>query len=172
MWNPYSPCEGCPFIQSLNPLDIHLKYFKNSSDIQISGYPPYGGYGHFLEKPNMHFIISDNSFTTRRIEIQYFVDKQLNKMLNFSFQSIKLSVLKINTISFWRKPITISFWNFMLFLYFFFSLYYQTGRRLVFRSCPPQTRKREDVTHEKQDKEEEELKYFFTWRNCRLIVNN
>jgi len=38
----------------------------------------------------------------------------------------------------------------------------KTGRRLVFRSCPPQTRKREDVTHEKQDKEEEELKYFFT----------
>lgn len=38
----------------------------------------------------------------------------------------------------------------------------KTGRRLVFRSCPPQTRKREDITHEKQDKEEEELKYFFT----------
>ncbi|XP_066912759.1 cilia- and flagella-associated protein 100-like [Clytia hemisphaerica] len=38
----------------------------------------------------------------------------------------------------------------------------KTGRRLVFRSCPPQTRKREDVTHEKHDKEEEELKYFFT----------
>jgi len=38
----------------------------------------------------------------------------------------------------------------------------KTGRRLVFRSCPPQTRKREDVTQEKHDKEEEELKYFFT----------
>lgn len=38
----------------------------------------------------------------------------------------------------------------------------KTGRRLVFRSCPPQTRRREDVTQEKNDKEEEELKYFFT----------
>lgn len=38
----------------------------------------------------------------------------------------------------------------------------KTGRRLVFRSCPPQTRKREDPTHEKQDKEEDDLKYFFT----------
>lgn len=38
----------------------------------------------------------------------------------------------------------------------------KTGRRLVFRSCPPQTHKREDDSAEKQDKEEEELKYFFT----------
>jgi len=38
----------------------------------------------------------------------------------------------------------------------------KTGRRLVFRSCPPQTHKREDDSTEKQDKEEEELKYFFT----------
>ncbi|XP_057297161.1 cilia- and flagella-associated protein 100-like [Hydractinia symbiolongicarpus] len=38
----------------------------------------------------------------------------------------------------------------------------KTGRRLVFRSCPPQTRRREDDTQEKNDKEDEELKYFFT----------
>lgn len=38
----------------------------------------------------------------------------------------------------------------------------KTGRRLVFRSCPPQTRKRENQDDLKQDKEEEELKYFFT----------
>jgi len=38
----------------------------------------------------------------------------------------------------------------------------KTGRRLVFRSCPPQTRKREATTSEKFDKDEEEMKYFFT----------
>lgn len=38
----------------------------------------------------------------------------------------------------------------------------KTGRRLVFRSIPPQTIKQEDTTNEKQDKEEEDLKYFFT----------
>lgn len=38
----------------------------------------------------------------------------------------------------------------------------KTGRRLVFRSCPPQTRKRADPLFEKHDKEEEDLKYFFT----------
>jgi len=38
----------------------------------------------------------------------------------------------------------------------------KTGRRLVFRSLPPQTRKREDPTQEKHDTEQDEINYFFT----------
>ncbi|XP_047122843.1 cilia- and flagella-associated protein 100 isoform X1 [Hydra vulgaris] len=38
----------------------------------------------------------------------------------------------------------------------------KTGRRLVFRSAPPQARKHVEISREKYDKEEEELKYFFT----------
>eukprot|EP00112_Aurelia_sp_Birch-Aquarium-sp1_P007994 Seg1873.5 transcript_id=Seg1873.5/GoldUCD/mRNA.D3Y31 product="Cilia- and flagella-associated protein 100" protein_id=Seg1873.5/GoldUCD/D3Y31 len=36
------------------------------------------------------------------------------------------------------------------------------GRKLNFRSAPPQAKKRTNKSNEKQDKEEEEMKYFFT----------
>lgn len=36
------------------------------------------------------------------------------------------------------------------------------GKKLNFRSAPPQAKKREDTTNEKQDREEEEMRYFFT----------
>lgn len=38
----------------------------------------------------------------------------------------------------------------------------KTGRKLMFRSEPPQTRKKESDLENKQSKEEEELQYFFT----------
>ncbi|KAK3737753.1 hypothetical protein QZH41_017217, partial [Actinostola sp. cb2023] len=38
----------------------------------------------------------------------------------------------------------------------------KTGKPLMFRSEPPQTRKKQQDADKKQDKEEEELKYFFT----------
>ncbi|XP_020912543.1 cilia- and flagella-associated protein 100 [Exaiptasia diaphana] len=38
----------------------------------------------------------------------------------------------------------------------------KTGKPLMFRSEPPQTRKKQHDADKKQDKEEEELKYFFT----------
>jgi len=38
----------------------------------------------------------------------------------------------------------------------------QTGKPLMFRSEPPQTRRKQQDADKKQDKEEEELKYFFT----------
>ena len=38
----------------------------------------------------------------------------------------------------------------------------QTGKPLMFRSEPPQTRRKHQDADKKQDKEEEELKYFFT----------
>ena len=41
-------------------------------------------------------------------------------------------------------------------------LLFQTGKPLMFRSEPPQTRRKQQDADKKQDKEEEELKYFFT----------
>ena len=45
-------------------------------------------------------------------------------------------------------------------LFWLFS--FQTGKPLMFRSEPPQTRRKQQDADKKQDKEEEELKYFFT----------
>lgn len=39
----------------------------------------------------------------------------------------------------------------------------QTGKRLVFRSEPPQRRQKENKGKDIQDKEEEEKLYFFSW---------
>ena len=47
-----------------------------------------------------------------------------------------------------------------LILHVFFFL--QTGRKLVFRSEPPQTKRKVDMSKQKADKEEEEMAYFFT----------
>ena len=44
--------------------------------------------------------------------------------------------------------------------------YFQTGRKLVFRSEPPRHKKKEDDRNDQQSKEEEELAYFFTWQFC------
>ena len=38
----------------------------------------------------------------------------------------------------------------------------QTGRKLVYRSEPPQTKRKVDRSKEKANKEEEEMAYFFT----------
>ena len=39
----------------------------------------------------------------------------------------------------------------------------QTGKRLVFRSQPPKIEKNEDTGSDITNKEEEELKYYFSW---------
>jgi len=45
---------------------------------------------------------------------------------------------------------------------FLFLFLLQTGKPLMFRSEPPQTRRKQQDADKKQDKEEEELRYFFT----------
>ena len=50
----------------------------------------------------------------------------------------------------------------LVLLFNMFVLLFQTGKPLMFRSEPPQTRRKQQDADKKQDKEEEELKYFFT----------
>ena len=45
---------------------------------------------------------------------------------------------------------------------FYFLFLFQTGRKLVARSEPPQLKKREDDAADQASREEEELAYFFT----------
>lgn len=47
-----------------------------------------------------------------------------------------------------------------MYQYRFFLL--QTGRKLVYRSEPPQTKRKVDKSKQKADKEEEEMAYFFS----------
>lgn len=50
-------------------------------------------------------------------------------------------------------------WTFL----YFSSFISQTGKKLVFRSEPPQLEKKEDEGADLATKEEEELQYYFAW---------
>ena len=61
----------------------------------------------------------------------------------------------------WRTSLS-SLASIILSFNMLFMLLFQTGKPLMFRSEPPQTRRKQQDADKKQDKEEEELKYFFT----------